>query len=522
VNPEEKIEELKKLLKSSSSEERRRFLYVLDYIVNYFTGNRRAPTLNEIGFHYEVSKLKEMGIVKQEKLSWRGYTYDHISIHQDIEEAIKIILEKEYYPSITEDYMREKIREVVREFMAEATEFWSEVVEFDYTEYTLLGYGKRNYKLVELGRKLSQNEVGYLIDYWTSSFSEHCKDFIFRKYPLDSRKIFIEVVEDELNRIFTTFTPAKRWCLYLKYLVPDADEKFMLSNATDRFLPNEIREAYANLPALKIQKVQGVISTLLEKEKERISRILKPIFYRDPNFISFLLMLALIGDEKERYVEVRKYQIDKAKELSPNLERQLSLYINYMKNYGLILESTYGDVLILPKIVKEALIAELRGSTDIKIFESVLDAQAFIEEEIAKATNSVKIWDPYVSAKTLRIIERVANEQVKIEVLSSLPTITEEINALAKRFNIAATIVYKKKGQRYLSPFHDRYLIIDDKIVWHFGPSLHGAGEKEYESAIHIPESSSKIFIDAFKYNFLKNKEDWRKEGYEMVKVPFE
>lgn len=131
--------------------------------------------------------------------------------------------------------MREKIQEVVREFMAEATEFWSEVVEFDYTEYTLLGYGKRNYKLVELGGKLSQNEVGYLIDYWTSSFSEHCKDFIFRKYSLDSRKIFIEVVEDELNRIFTTFTPAKRWCLYLKYLVPDADEKFMLNNATNRF-----------------------------------------------------------------------------------------------------------------------------------------------------------------------------------------------------------------------------------------------------------------------------------------------
>jgi|Deesub1362A_J573_1020465.scaffolds.fasta_scaffold00028_137 hypothetical protein len=520
MSSKDSIKELEKYLKTLPIEDQRRILYVLDYILNYFTGDRRCPVLIELRFFNELQTLKQMGIVKEEKRYWRGNSYDHLSIANDILDAVKKLLEEQYYPTITEEYIKQRIEDVVRNFVTEATELWGDVVEFDANQYTLMGFSRKNYNLVELGKELSKNEVGYLIDYWTSSWSEHCKDFIFRKYPVDARKMFIEVVEEEINRIFTSFSPVMRWCLYLRYLVSDADKRFILKNMTSRFLPREIEEAIASLPSLKIGKAQDVQSSLIEKERERIERLIKTASQCDQNLIAVLQVLILFGEEKEKVIEISKYKLDKIKEVVPQkLGDVFQLYIEKMREYGIVLETNYGDLLV-PIMVKDVLTTQLKGSVEVKIFESELDGQAFIEEEMAKATSSIKIWDPYVSTKTLRLIKRSVRQNIQVKILSSLPEYANEILNLKKKgYDISAVIVYNKEKKAPRSPFHDRYLIIDDKTVWHFGPSLHGAGEKEYESAVHLPENAGKLIIDAFNYNFFSKQESEWGEDFKVVKI---
>ncbi len=517
MSSEDSFKEFEKYLKALSPEKRRRVLYVLDYILNYFIGERRGPALIELGFSDELHALKRMVIVKEEKFYWKQHSYNHLSIAQDFLEGVKKLLEEHYYPTITEEYIRGKIEDVVRDFVTEATEFWGDVVEFDGVQYTLIGFGKRDYKLVELGRELSRNEVGYLIEYWTSSWSEYCKDFIFRRHPVDARKMFIEVVEEEINRIFTSFSPEMRWCLYLRYLVPDADKRFMLKNMTSRFLPQEIEKAIENLPSLKVDKIQDIQSTLIEKERERVEKIIKTTSQRDQALISVLQTLILLGEKRDKVLDISKYKLDEIKKImSSTLGDSFQVYIEKLKEYGLVLETNHGDILV-PIIVKNVLTTQLKGSVEVKVFESPIDAQAFIEEEMAKATKSIKLWDPYVRAKTLRLIERSVKQSIDVKIISSLPEYEEAIHHLKKRgYNISAVIVYKEGKKRVHSPFHDRYLIIDDKIVWHFGPSLHGAGEKEYESAVHLPENASKLIIDAFNYNFFSKQED---EWGENIKI---
>ncbi|MGV9141955.1 MAG: hypothetical protein ACOC1X_03360, partial [Promethearchaeota archaeon] len=117
-----------------------------------------------------------------------GNTYEHLFLNPEIEKDCKKFLEENYYQLLSEEYFREKIQENISSFTTEAIEFWEKVVEFDAIEYALSGYGKENYKLVNLGRELSRNEIGYLIDYWTSSWSEYQKEFIFRTAPVDTRQ----------------------------------------------------------------------------------------------------------------------------------------------------------------------------------------------------------------------------------------------------------------------------------------------------------------------------------------------
>jgi hypothetical protein len=104
-----------------------------------------------------------------------------------------------------------------------------------------------------------------------------------------------------------------------------------------------------------------------------------------------------------------------------------------------------------------------------------------------------------------------------VEILSSQPTIIEEIIHLAKKgMKIKTKVIYLKKEKKYRSPWHDRYLIIDNENVWHLGPSIHAAGQKRWESAELFGKNLGETIVDAFRYNFLKKKEDWEKEGYSV------
>lgn len=513
--------ELKDLLHKLPPEKRKRTLYVLDYVMNYFVGERRVPQLTSLGFGDELNRLKEIGIVNEVTRYWRGNTYTFLYIKEGLSEKIKELLEKEYYPLFVENKIAEEIAKIVKKSLAAASKLWHKVQEFETKEYVLSGYGEYDSEVNKLGEELAKNGLGYLIGYWSTSWAEYCTELVFRKDPINIREIFLKVVEEEINKVFTSFTPEMRWCLYLKHVKPDADADFMMRNRTARFLPAEIKKAFQSVPDLKIEKLEHILGTLIDKEKERLSSIIRNLINRDITSILCLSTLVLLGIDRDRYLEIDKWHQNEFEKTFTHLEKAMRTYIDIFKDYGIVLESNYGDIYI-PKLSVEVFQEQMKGgAVEVKIFESQLDAQSFIEEKISKAVSTVKLWDPYVSTRTLRMIERSIKEsEVTVEILSSQPIILEDIISLRKKgMKVKAKVIYKKKGEKYLSPFHDRYLIIDEVHVWHFGPSFHAVGEKEWESATLFPENLGKIITQAFAFNFTKKKEDWEKEGYEVVEI---
>jgi hypothetical protein len=517
------LEELETFIDKMPHQKRRRFFYVLDYVTHYFRGERRVPKLDELGFYEEVEELKNLGFIVETQGYLRGITYTKLEIKGELETSIKNILSQKYYPLFREDDVHNKLREIITKSLSAATKLWHKIIEYQWieskeVEYTISGYGEYQTDVIHLCEELSKCELGYYIGYYSKS-GNYSDEFVFRYNPIDTQTLFLKIVEEEVNKVISSLDPATRWCAYLKYVFPDMDEQFALNNTTNRFLPNEIKQAFAKLPDLKLEKFKEVVETILTKERERLLEVIKNLIKRDPLVAQALSALLMFAEEQERSYQISSWNLGKIKEIFSNVyERKLSYYINILRNFGIILWSNYGDI-IIPKMVDEVFNEVMRGgAVEIKMFESELDAEAFIEEIMSKATHNVKIWDPYVSSRTLRIVEKAIEPQkVLVEILSSQPTILENIIALnQKGIKITAKIIYQKKGEKYLSPFHDRYLIIDQKYAWHFGPSIHAAGQKSWESASLFPETFGKVVLDAFIYNFNRKDEEWNQEGYQV------
>jgi hypothetical protein len=320
------ITELEKLIISVPEEKRERIFYVLDYVLNYFTGERRIPKLVELSFGSEVNQLKNIGLVKEDSLYWRGHNYSHIYVESELQNEVKNLLKQKYYPLFDENKLAERTRSVVKESLFAATKLWHKISEFDGIHYTLSGYGVYEPEVVKLGQQLALNGLGYHIGYWSTSWTDYSDDFIFKKEPFNARMMLLKIVEEEVNEIFTSFTPEIRWCLYLKFLEPKADEKFMLHNATTRFFPSEIQKAFSKIPDLKVERFHQIVQTLVTKEKERLSHVLRNFINRDPSTVLSLSTLLLLGQEKEQYFEISKWSMDKIKEISASLYENILHY----------------------------------------------------------------------------------------------------------------------------------------------------------------------------------------------------
>jgi hypothetical protein len=515
------ISELQKLLNASTEENQQRIFYVLDYVSKYFTGERRIPKISYYGFSSELQQLKQIGIIEETRLYWRGNEYPRLLLKDQAKTEIKSILKERYYPLFDSDSTTSKMQEIITKSFPAATKLWHMVQKFEIGEYSLSGPSSYDRELVEFGEKMANNGLAYLIGYWSTSWATYYEEIIFRKEPIDTRIIFIKLVQDEMISALSSFSPEMKWCLYLKHVYPQADEKFFLKNTTTTFLPLQIKNALARLPSLEIEKFKELTESICAEQRERLSETMRNLINNDPTSAAVLGTLFSLGKEEERHYKIDSWAMSKAKEALKDYE-MFRQYVSHFKNLGVIFESPYDEI-IVPKTTWEVFCDEIKGkAVDIRIFDSELDGQSFLEEKIGKAASDIKVWDPYVSTKTLAILERsVKSEKVQIEILSSQPTIIEEIIHLARKgMKIRARIVHLKEERKPLSPWHDRYLIIDDVDVWHMGPSLHAIGQKMWESAELFAKSLGETIVDAFRYNFFsKAKEEWEREGYQVDEI---
>lgn len=103
----------------------------------------------------------------------------------------------------------------------------------------------------------------------------------------------------------------------------------------------------------------------------------------------------------------------------------------------------------------------------------IYDAFSFLVEIIKKATKEIILIDNYVDINTLNILCK-KNNDVNINIYTSgKGSLTlKDIN----QFNAQYPILNVKTN----TDFHDRFLILDKKKVYHIGASLKDAGKKSF------------------------------------------
>ncbi len=101
----------------------------------------------------------------------------------------------------------------------------------------------------------------------------------------------------------------------------------------------------------------------------------------------------------------------------------------------------------------------------------IFDAYVFVTELIRKAKTSITIIDNYIDESVLALLSK-RNESVKVTILTKL---------ISKQLVLDVEMCNKQYPPINLVKFdlsHDRFIIIDEKDIYHIGASLKDLGKK--------------------------------------------
>lgn len=112
----------------------------------------------------------------------------------------------------------------------------------------------------------------------------------------------------------------------------------------------------------------------------------------------------------------------------------------------------------------------------------VFDAYALASEFIKKAKSSIILIDNYIDETTLTHLSK-AEKQVKITLLTK--TISKQLQLDIDKYNTQ----YKNLKAIKFESSHDRFLILDDKEIYHIGASLKDLGKKWFAFSLLEVES---------------------------------
>ncbi len=125
----------------------------------------------------------------------------------------------------------------------------------------------------------------------------------------------------------------------------------------------------------------------------------------------------------------------------------------------------------------------------------IFDAYKFVSGLVRKANKTIVLIDNYIDETVLDLLSK-KKKNVKVTILTG--RITRSLELDAKKFNAQyPTLEIKKFGKA-----HDRFLIIDDKEVYHFGASLKDLGKKWFafskmdKSSFALKENLKKVMAD--------------------------
>ena len=175
----------------------------------------------------------------------------------------------------------------------------------------------------------------------------------------------------------------------------------------------------------------------------------------------------------DAFVTMRKY-------ISTSLLEQ-----NYVNN--MLLEHEYKIKLLQDSFQK---IEEKKKINEIYFNGQIYDAYSKIQEIFNKANNNLVIIDAYADNTILDIIKRL---KIKVTI------ITKSNNLLTEQDIAKYNKQYNNLQVYYNNTFHDRYFILDEKVVYHCGASVNRIGYKTFSITLIGDEDVKNTLINKIK-----------------------
>lgn len=125
----------------------------------------------------------------------------------------------------------------------------------------------------------------------------------------------------------------------------------------------------------------------------------------------------------------------------------------------------------------------------------IFDAYKFVSSLIRKADKSILLIDNYIDETVLDLFSK-KKKNVAVTILTT--NLNKSLQLDEKKFNAQYSSITIKEFNKA----HDRFIIIDDKDVYHFGASLKDLGKKWFafskmdKSALELLENLKKVVAD--------------------------
>ena len=270
------------------------------------------------------------------------------------------------------------------------------------------------------------------------------------------------MLDSDLAKLYECANGTKTINLAVKRHINRFPERFMFQISKDEYY--------------KILRFQ---SETLELEQGKYSKYLPYAFTEQGVAMLATILRTRVAEEvsikiMDAFVAMRKY-------ISTNLIEQK--YIN-----NLVLEDHEKIKALESSFAK---FEEKRKVNEIYFDGQIYDAYSKIQEIFNEATKEITIIDSYADYTLLDIIKRL---NVKTTI------ITKPNNLLTKQDIIKYSKQYNNLKVIYDNTFHDRYFILDNKIVYHCGASINRIGYKTFSiTLINDEEICQTLISKAYK-----------------------
>ena len=167
--------------------------------------------------------------------------------------------------------------------------------------------------------------------------------------------------------------------------------------------------------------------------------------------VSIKIMDAFV--EMRKYINLNKHLFEKVITMESKIDKK---FIEYDKKFDEVFDQLQHEENIKQKIFFEG---------------QIYDAYSLIIDIIKKANNKILIIDNYIDDSVLKMLTK-KNKNVEVVILTSEKSNIQKIDI--QKFNKEYPILKVAKTNK----FHDRFIVIDNKEMYHLGASIKDLGKK--------------------------------------------
>ena len=209
---------------------------------------------------------------------------------------------------------------------------------------------------------------------------------------------------------------------------------------------------------------QSVTTSKLEDNKYRSKKYLPYVFTEQgiamlsgllKNEIAIQVSIKIMDAfvEMRKYINLNKHLFEKVITMESKIDKK---FIEYDKKFDEVFDQLQHEENIKQKIFFEG---------------QIYDAYSLIIDIIKKANKKILIIDNYIDDSVLKMLTK-KNKNVEVVILTSEKSNIQNIDI--QKFNKEYPILKVAKTNK----FHDRFIVIDNKEMYHLGASIKDLGKK--------------------------------------------